>query len=246
MYRKITCFFFSCFLIVLYSFVSMADNSETLDISGMEDGGAEIGQNDFLGSQDHVGDSHVDNEGVQNFVETSPDSMEFMGESSTDSAKDALESSQADVSENGGLLDENEIITSESNRNVETSFRNEKTVLETETALSKNPEDSSESGENSTDAKGNVSRTMGNLLDSSSGREETLIQSYMNFQDSPEGFSNMETEDISSSELYIAVLECRDFLESCMYLLVVDTVLLSLLLGCLCCSIFSRFLRWWK
>lgn len=233
MYRKITCFFFSCFLIVLYSFVSMADNSETLDISGMEDGGAEIGQNDFLGSQDHVGDSYVDNEGIQDFVETSPVSTEDSMEGFTESMKDSLNSSPADGSENGGVLndvEETEKVVQEPEGGIQDSLGNEDMLLENEEVLLDTSKNGLDSEENSVDFE-----ELG-----------LLIQSYMDSEESLKSPSDIQTEDASSSELYTVVLECRDFLESCMYLLVVDAVLLSILIGCLCCSIFSRFLRWWR
>ena len=252
MYKKFACFVFSGCLIFFLSFISLADDFETSEISKTEYGGTGLGKDDFLGSQDNVGDSYVDNEGIQNFVETSPDSMEFteesleefLEESSVNSVKDFSESSQADVLENGGLLDENGSMVPESEENTEAFLENEKTVLESEAALLDNPEDNPESKETSADSQENVLESRENLVDSS--ELEFLLQSYMDSQDSPEGFSNMGTEDISSSELYIAVSECRDFLESCMYLLSVDTALLSILIGCLCCSIFSKFLRWWR
>ncbi len=59
-------------------------------------------------------------------------------------------------------------------------------------------------------------------------------------------YADTGSEEVVTADLFRIVSECRDFLESCVYLLVVDTVLLSILIGCLCCSIFSKFLRWWR
>lgn len=216
MYKKVACFIFSGCLVFLLSFISLADDFETSDVSKMEYGGTELGQNDFLGSQDNVGNSYVDNENIQNSIESSPDSIEFTGESSVESIEGFLESSQAVPLENGGLSDENKLMASESEEIMETSLEDEKTVPDIETAVP-------------------------NTLDGSE-----LKENLVGFQGSPEAFSDMGTEDISSPELYVAVLECRGFLESCMYLLSVDTALFSILIGCLCCSIFSKFLRWWR
>lgn len=51
-------------------------------------------------------------------------------------------------------------------------------------------------------------------------------------------------EEAVTADFCLMVSECRDFLESCMYLSVVGVVLLAILVGCLCASIFSHFLRW--
>lgn len=57
-------------------------------------------------------------------------------------------------------------------------------------------------------------------------------------------YADLGEEEAVLADLGMVLSECRDFLESCMYLSIVGVVLLAVLIGCLCSSIFSHFLRW--
>ena len=57
-------------------------------------------------------------------------------------------------------------------------------------------------------------------------------------------YADMGAEEAVLADLGLTLSECRDFMEACMYLSVVGVVLLAILVGCLCASIFSHFLRW--
>ena len=77
--------------------------------------------------------------------------------------------------------------------------------------------------------------------------QEAYKEAYDVFmEDMYQMYADTGAEGIISEDLYLIISGCRDFLESCMYLLMVNCALLAILIGCVCCSIFSRFFRWMR
>lgn len=153
---------------------------------------------------------------------------DFEAEAETDSKTETKTEA-----ENGGLSDENERMVSESEEHIETSLGYEKTVPEAEKALLDASEDSTGATEGLVDDSEAVPEK--DSLDSYSGSSDILNQVDVF------AFSEMDEEAVLDWQDNLAA--CRTSLASCVSLLLFGDIVLCLLLGCLCASIFSGF---WK
>lgn len=77
--------------------------------------------------------------------------------------------------------------------------------------------------------------------------QEAYEEAYGVFmEDMYQMYADTGAEGIISEDLYLTISECRDFLESCASLLVFCNMLLAVLVGCVCASILSHYLRVFK